>query len=55
MLNNKLLLGCFLFCLAGCGGSSEATVDVYPVKGTVTVDGKNLQFVTVAFVPKPGT
>lgn len=55
MWHNRLLLGCFLICIAGCGGSSEATVDVYPVNGTVTVDGETLQFVTVAFIPKSGT
>lgn len=56
MLHNKLLLGCFVICLVGCGGaSSEETIEVYPVKGTVTVDGKTLPFVTVAFLPKPGT
>ena len=57
MLNNRLLLGCFFLCLAGCGGgsSSEPTLDVYPVNGTVTVDGKALPSVTVFFMPVEGT
>lgn len=46
---------CCLICLVGCGGSTESTIEVYPVNGTVIVDGETLQFVTLFFDPRPGT
>ncbi len=57
MLQYRILLGCFVICLAGCGGSgsTESTLEVFPVSGTVTVDGKALQSVTVFFDPQEGT
>jgi hypothetical protein len=49
-------LGCFVICLVGCGGgSTESALEVFPVKGTVTVDGEALQSVTVFFDPQEGT
>lgn len=57
MLKYRLLLSCLLLCLTGCGGGGgdESTLDVYPVNGTVTVDGKPLPSVTVFFMPAEGT
>jgi hypothetical protein len=55
MLQFKLLLGCFVICLAGCGGSTESLLDIFPVNGTVTVDGEAKQGVTVFFDPQQGT
>lgn len=56
MLQFKILLGCFVVCLAGCGGgATESSLEVFPVSGTVTVDGEPKQSVTVFFDPQPGT
>ncbi|MCH9653363.1 MAG: carboxypeptidase regulatory-like domain-containing protein [Planctomycetes bacterium] len=56
MLQYRILLGCFVICLVGCGGgSTEPTLEVFPVNGTVTVDGEALQSVTVFFDPQEGT
>lgn len=55
MLHNKMLMTGFLLCIVGCGGTSESTLEVFPVNGTVTVDGETLPFVTVTFLPQKGT
>lgn len=43
------------FFLSGCGGSSEPTLALIPVTGTVWLDGKPFAGVTVVFNPVPGT
>ncbi|QDU12016.1 carboxypeptidase-like regulatory domain-containing protein [Gimesia aquarii] len=55
MLHNRLLLSCLFFCLVGCGGASENTLEVYPVSGSVTVDGEALPNVSVTFFPEKPT
>jgi hypothetical protein len=36
--------------LAGCGGSEEDSYSLVPVTGTVTLDGKPLEGVTISFI-----
>lgn len=55
MWHNRLLLSCLFFCLVGCGGASENTLEVYPVTGSVTVDGEALPAVSVTFFPEKST
>ncbi|QDT24984.1 peptidase associated/transthyretin-like domain-containing protein [Gimesia panareensis] len=56
MRYNRLLLSALFLCLTGCGGgASENTLDVYPVSGTVTVDGEAVQGVSVTFFPEGTT
>lgn len=56
MRYNRLLMSCLLLSLAGCGGgASENTLEVYPVSGTVTVDGEPMQGISVTFFPEGTT
>lgn len=56
MRYNRLLLCCLFLGLVGCGGGgSENTLEVYPVSGTVTVDGEAVQGVSVTFFPEGTT
>jgi len=50
-----LAIGCVVFSVAGCGGSSDpGRVPVYPASGSVTLFGAPLAGATVAFAPSAG-
>lgn len=50
-----LLIGCSSLCFAGCGGGADGGgVPVYPVSGTITMNGGPVAGASVTFSPKSG-